>query len=574
MALIFGAIINSTYGRSNPVVSRERDRVYRGYFEIGPDGEWKGHLGAWDVQPSGDLNSTPAWDAGDLMKNNGRGSVYTWTASGLKPPRVLFDPGDSSLYPLVYPNPRNEDINGDNSKDDNDAKTIINFTLDPNHGGGIYKGKRAIDWKLGDIYHSTPVVVGGPAFYFSENNYSAFYNNNKNRERMVYVGANDGMLHAFKAKATSGDGGEVFSIIPRNLLGNLKSLRSTHDFYVDSSPKAYDVYFSSDSKWKTVLVSGERGGGPYYFALDITVPNDPQILWEWTDTDMGDTWARPDIGKVKVNGVTKTAAFITGGYSTSNSTGNCFYAVDIETGTTLKGWTGLGSTDNKIPSGATAFDADGDGFVDYVYFGDTKGSVWKVDVRSDVTDNWTKSQFFTPADPKPIFYPPAVAKNDAGKILVFFGTGNELDLTPTESSSYFWEVEDKGNTATSNWYKSLSGQKILSSPVIANYVVYFTTWVYDAGASCGAGHGRLWGLTITTKSGLPAGEAGLVLWDPGNKKFKDPVEYVDFGRGVPTAPVVTNGRIYLSSSINANKITEFKIPSWGGVKIRSWREVF
>ncbi|MGB9627792.1 MAG: pilus assembly protein, partial [Thermodesulfobacteriota bacterium] len=430
MQTIFQAITGQYYGRSNPVITKARDRLFRGNFEI-KEGDWIGHLMAWDADPkTGVLAPEFAWDAGEVMKTYGRGKVYTWTDSGLNPTLKEFKPSESSLYtPTNYVNPSNEDIDGNGITDDFvDEQTIINFTLDPNYndginGAGYYKGKRAIDWKLGDIYHSTPVVIAEPSFFFTENDYAGFYNANKNREVIIYVGANDGMLHAFK----NTDGGEKFAIIPKNLLGKLKDLRITHNFYVDSSPKAYDVYFKNESKWKTVLISGQRGGGPYYFALDVTKPDDPKALWELTHTNMGETWAKPDIGKVKVNGETKFVAFLTGGYSTLDNKGNSFYIVDIESGTILKNFI-VGNSTNKIPSGPTAYDSNLDGFVDYVYFGDIQGTLWKVDVRNNDPSQWVLYEFFKPVDPKlkPIFYSPSVVKNDEGKTLIFFGTGDEL----------------------------------------------------------------------------------------------------------------------------------------------------
>ena len=173
---------------------------------------------------------------------------------------------------------------------------------------------------------------------------------------MIYVGANDGMFYGFR----NTDGTQKFSIIPKGLLGKLKNLNGAHDFYVDASPKAYDVYFTTESKWKTVIVSGLRGGGPYYFALDVTDPADPKVLWEWTDPNLGDAWAKPDIGRVKVGSNTKYVAFLPGGYSTVDDKGNSFYIVDIETGTALKSWTKsnsmpVGDSKNKIPSGADRF---------------------------------------------------------------------------------------------------------------------------------------------------------------------------------------------------------------------------
>ena len=584
---IFQVIAGQYYGRSNPVITRKRDRLYRGNFDI-KDGDYMGHLMAWDADPkTGVLAPDFVWDSGEKITINGRGTVYTWTDDALNPTRKLFNDSVSSLYPLVYPAPRSEDINGDTLYDDNDAKTIINYTLDPNYDGGKYKGRRAINvdikgttyssWKLGDIYHSTPVVIAEPAFFFTENNYTTFYNTNKGRETMIYVGTNDGMLHGFM----NTDGNEKFAIIPKSLLGKLRNLSVTHDFYVDGSPKAYDVYFQSESKWKTVIITGLRGGGPYYFAVDVTNPDDPKILWEWTHTNMGNAWAKPDIGRVKVGGDTKFVAFIPGGISTNDNEGNSFYIVDIETGTTLKMWTQsngmpVGVAANKVPAGPTAYDADQDGFVNYVYFGDISGTLWKVDVSSTNIADWTLYDFFEDESPKrrPIFYAPAVVKNDEGKILIFYGTGNELDLTST-AVNYFYEIEDQGATGTHTWTRNLDpGEKVLSSPSIANWVVYFTTWTYTGGAEyCGAGEGRLYGLKIS-KLGAPGSSEGLVTLDPATGKWTAPQNYISLGAGIPSAPLVTNGMIYIGTSLNANKVIQIPIPGWAIARTKSWREVF
>jgi hypothetical protein len=584
---IFRAILSTTYARSNPVVTRERDRIYRAYFTITPEEYYKGHLEARNIDRNGDIISpqplAPVWDAGLVMSSQGRGNVYTWTASGPYPPyptRLVFEQSNSSLYPLV--NPSSEDINGDGSVNSTDAQTVINFTLNPGYDGGKYKGKRAPDWKLGDIFHSTPVVIGAPAFLFTEDNYQTFYNNNKNREKMIYAGANDGMLHGFR----NSDGKEIFSIIPKNLLGRLKNLKSIHDFYVDSSLKAYDVYFRGaplGPAWKTILISGQMSGGPYYFAVDVTVPDNPQILWEWTDTNMGDSWGKPDIGKVNVGGTKKFVAFFTGGYSTTNDRGNRFYVVDIETGATIKKFT-VGDATNKIPSGPKTFDSNGDGLVDYVYFGDIKGTIWKVDVSNPSTTAWTLSSLYTPnpdSKRKPIFYSPEVTKNDEGRILVYFGTGEELNLTAVPVTNYFWEIwDDNGNgklIPQANWPKVISNQKVLASPFMVNRVIFFTAWEYPGPSGiqqdlCGVGLGHLYGYKMSM-TGAPGGQAGLVTLDAGgNPKTQ---ESLTLGIGIPSAPIITNGRIYTSSSVNSQDIFVIRTPLWDTTgNIRAWREIF
>jgi hypothetical protein len=572
---IFQSIAGQFYGRSNPVITKTRDRLFRGSFEI-KNGDYYGHLMAWNADPqTGALAPDFVWDSGDVMNTSGRGTVYTYTDSGLNPTKKVFQASESSLYSLV--NPLNEDINGDTVVNNADAQTVINFTLDSNYSGGKYKGNRPLDWKLGDIYHSTPVVVGGPAFFFDDSSYQTFYNTYRNRETMIYVGTNEGFLHGF----SNTDGSEKFAVIPKCLLGKLKNLSVTHDSYVDSSPKAYDIYSKAETKWKTVIVSGLRGGGSYYFAVDVTDPSDPKILWEWTDPNMGNAWGKPDIGRVKVGTDTKFVAFLTGGYSTTDNQGNSFYIVDIETGTTLKMWTQsngmpVGSSTNKVPSGSTAYDSDMDGFVNYVYFGDTSGTLWKVDVSSTKIADWTLYDFWEDTKSKqlPIYYAPAVAKNDGGDILIFFGTGDEQNLTDANKFYSLNEITDQGTTGKNTWTKNLDpGEKVLDTPSVANYVVYFTTWVYTGGGeSCGAGEGRLYGLKIS-KLGAPGASEGLVTLDPVTGKWTDPQNYISLGAGIPSAPIVTNGMIYISNSVNANIVIQVPIPGWAVAKTKSWREI-
>ena len=119
---------------------------------------------------------------------------------------------------------------------------------------------------------------------------------------MVYIGANDGMLHGFNAET----GAEVFAYVPSAVFSKLNALTeltypNQHQFYVDASPTVRDVQFS-DGSWHTVLVSGLRGGGTSYFALDVTDPTALTetnaanvVLWEFTDADLGLTFNQPSL---------------------------------------------------------------------------------------------------------------------------------------------------------------------------------------------------------------------------------------------------------------------------------------
>ncbi len=185
------------------------------------------------------------------------------------------------------------------------------------------KGNDSREWKLGDIVYSTPVVVGPPRLGDASKRdpnvkqFLAHRDALAARSKVVYVGANDGMLHAF-LMATSTDGltwvnsggdigKELWAYVPSNLLTELKELAKPtygttgckHRSMVDLSSRAWEVYIKSDRCgtkgdaqgrcWRTVIVGGERGGGDVYFGIDITDPipssdptKGPKVLWEYS----------------------------------------------------------------------------------------------------------------------------------------------------------------------------------------------------------------------------------------------------------------------------------------------------
>ena len=256
-------------------------------------------------------------------------------------------------------------------------------------------------WRLGDIIYSTPTFVGPPAesldLIYSDDSYRQFYFDNKSRRNVVYVGANDGMLHAFNAgffdecasqfltslsgETPHGLGEELWAFIPFDLLPHLQALpqkdydpvHGNHICFVDLKPRIVDIRFADDS-WHTILICGMRFGGgeveidtdgdtfkdetlrSAYFALDITDPENPPILlWSFNDThgtakkELGFTTSFPSVVNVyDTSGIIKNFAILGSGPTTlnpvydqasqnypvkSNQHGR-FYAIDIETGDT------------------------------------------------------------------------------------------------------------------------------------------------------------------------------------------------------------------------------------------------
>ena len=304
----------------------------------------------------------PQWEAGKelALRNAATRTIKTWidpNGNGLVDVGEVIDfiPANAGvLRPYL-------DV-----ATDLEAEDIINFIRGEEVAGlrdrNITIGGTQYVWKLGDIVYSTPTIVGKPMelynLYYSDVTYAEFFTQWKERGVTVYVGANDGMLHAFKAgsfyegdnpgtsgkeehgwysatevPATPGDlGYERWAFIPSNLLPHLKWLTTpdyTHVYYVDLKPKVTDVRIFNDDAthpngWGTILIGGMRlGGGPYtfsedfdnnpgtpdevrtfrssYFVLDITVPGSPVFLGELTDPDMAFTTSYPAISRLEGN---------------------------------------------------------------------------------------------------------------------------------------------------------------------------------------------------------------------------------------------------------------------------------
>lgn len=345
---------------------------------------------------------------------------------------------------------------------------------DSNEGAGLNFRKRLK--RLGDIVSSDPVFVGAPAFRYPDSlesvPYSSFKKSKANRTPVVYVGANDGMLHAFHGKT----GQELLAYVPGKVYENLPDLANpsyAHKYFVNGAPTAGDAFFSTSSTWHTVLVSGLAQGGQGIFALDITDPGSAfdeskasnLVLWEFTDADdpdLGFTFSQPAIVKM-ANG--KWAAVFGNGYNNTyadsavSTTGHAvLYIVDIEDGSLIrKITTNAGSVTSPNGMSTTApVDVDGDDIIDLIYAGDLNGNLWKFDVSSSSPLSW-KVDYGAPifkavsgaGVAQPITSRPNVGlhpKNQGG-YMVYFGTGKYIengDNLPTgQQTQTFYGIWDK-----------------------------------------------------------------------------------------------------------------------------------
>lgn len=342
---------------------------------------------------------------------------------------------------------------------------------------------------LGDIVNSSPVVVDGPNSPIAlmdatvgDNSYATFRSTNASRERRIYVGANDGMLHAFNDQ-----GQEVYAFVPSAVIVNLTRLTERsyngggHQSYVDNTPVVGDVYFNG--AWRTVLIGTLRGGGRGIFALDITNPNAPVLLWEKSDADasykdLGFTYAQPVITRLHTGG---WGVVVSNGYN-STQDNVVLYVMNVADGSLIKA---LPASDNiATPNGLSSpfvADVDGDLIADYAYAGDLHGNLWRFDlIGTSLTATAAADNFRVAFGGRPLYTAqasslasgttnlvqpitasPAVVAHPSGTgHLVLFGTGKYLEASDALANT------SKAMTLYGIWDRQTDGSAAGSTPVL------------------------------------------------------------------------------------------------------------
>ena len=400
--------------------------------------------------------------------------------------------------------------------------------------------------KLGDIFHSTPQLMGAPrcfACWFQ--NYKGyrqddpatlptegFFDVHKHRRQVLFAGADDGSLHAFDAGLWDNDGNveddpqydkgtgrELFSWVPEGVMDTLNRISeaTAHEWTVDGTVTVADVNIDvehagtpvpADREWRSLVMVGQRDGGRSYTVLDVTQPdvygadgepvtngdldldtrNDgfdavrdpvdciagctdingnnrkwPAFRFEFTDTsdedgggvgngalDLGLTWSRPLVGFVRVVSGTGTddrmVAFFGGGFSPYGLhpdppmplTGNFVYGVDLETGQILL----KVESDGMVPGEVVALDLNLDGFLEILYWADTGGNVYHMNVTTPAVlvsgrvSNWTPVKVFAVGPDQPFFMRPTLVPvtfnaDGTAVLAVLIGSGNRDNILET-----------------------------------------------------------------------------------------------------------------------------------------------
>ncbi len=328
---------------------------------------------------------------------------------------------------------------------------------------------RQRDAVTGDFTESQPVFVGKPVFSYTDTGYSDFVTQKTSRAKTVYVGGNDGMLHAYNAD----DGTERWAYVPSMVMSKMWKLAdaayaSNHTNYVNGPPTVADVY--DGSAWHTILVGGLNGGGSGYYALDVTDPTSPSLLWELSssnDADFGYSYGQPVITKMADGTwvVLLTSGYDNGtapsdpttGTGTGGSGDGILFVRNAISGASIKKIATGGGT-AASPSGLAristwADDPEKNNVAGYTYGGDLNGNVWRFDINAGTVMKFALLKDAS-GNTQPVTTAPALG-NVNNKRVIFIGTGkyletNDLSTAANAFKQSIYAIKDDNATTTFN----------------------------------------------------------------------------------------------------------------------------
>jgi hypothetical protein len=485
-AAIVAGVATGDYTTSAPVASPSTaSGTAYSYLPTADFPEWKGHLYCWDAAQDPPVFK---WDAGEMLltKNAADRKIYTWNTSKAL---VEVTTGNLSTLKLIA-------TSFTSGFDSTKLTTQVIDFIRGNNGSGVTRS-----WRLGPIVNSTPTLIISPQKYETGNldtepTHDDFISAYGSRKPLIYVGSNDGMLHAFLTtdEEIDGDtvlaGTELFAILPPNLIStqvtlynNFKDLGMVtgqakqpkdHIYGVANSPRYGDVFFPGESKWRTVLYLTEGPGGALMAALDITDPfgkmTQPtpelpvSVLWYHTTSscaELKSTWSVPAIASSSAAGAFK-GIMGTGYDSVSATTSPYALTFNPTDGTLVKKSISAASTPspysrNQAFSDSVIFQTTvreyyPDNIADLALQPDLQGRIWfyklsdnSLSIGINASAKATQCQ--------PLYYPPAVSGYKQG-------VGTEVktyDLYVFASGTYYEKDTDVTgvNVGTTGFIPSL-----------------------------------------------------------------------------------------------------------------------
>jgi len=390
-------------------------RVFQAKFN---SGSWTGELLSFPITNAG-ISSTASWNAAQKIPTADSRNIFTRDATG-------------KIVTFEWANLNTDDRNSIGSED------ILNYIRGDRSNEGTLRSRGST--VLGDIIHSMPAYVSDTD--------------------TIYVGANDGMLHAIDANPTTG-GTELAAYVPRPLFSKLKQLtlkNYAHKYFVDGQITV--TKRSEHPQNKNILVATLGRGGKGLFSTDVTNRSAFSGGWDYfgPDDDLGFILGSPIIAKLN-NG---KLGVVTGNGYNSNSGKAVLYIFDLGDGSIISKLDTHAAGDNGLSQPAL-YDKDGDGDIDFVYAGDLKGNVWKFDISSSNPSSWkvaygsdsAPEPLFISTDPdgnrQPITSPISLAVNyelsdpNFYKLFLFWGTGSYIfstDPMDTQIQSWYGVIDD------------------------------------------------------------------------------------------------------------------------------------
>jgi len=426
-------------------------RLYQAVFNTQ---SWSGDLVSYPTLATGGVGTTADWYASRELPAWNLRNIFMRTATGTTVKLGSYGALPEADRTALVSQDVFEYLRGNRSKE--------------LRNGGVLRDR---EHALGDIVHSSP--------YYDKDS------------GMVYVGANDGMLHAFNGRAKADDGGrELFAFIPRSSVSRLKNLAAQsygtsvtpHQWYVDGDMNVMNTTNGTTKKSYLFAMLGRGGKG--LFALDVTTPasfSAANFLWEYTpETAMTVGTLRsdtdPDLGLMLGRSVAvplnngKMGLLVGNGYNSTDQKAVLYVFVINANGSIAsirKLDTGVAG-DNGLAAPVTA-DTNNDGTADVAYAGDLKGNVWKFDLSASDPNGWhvvNNAPLFVATDSannrQPITAPMTTAVNDRaddpnlGKRFIFFGTG------------YYFKAGDGTDQQCQGWYGIIdSSTTVLKTELVA-----------------------------------------------------------------------------------------------------------
>jgi type IV pilus assembly protein PilY1 len=555
-------------------------QAYFAYFN--PSNGWTGRVTAsslgFDTYGNVVVGSTPNWDASCVL--TGIGSSSTCSTTGAAGPVVAENPTASTVpftsrqilswngstgvgfeYGNLSTAQQATIDQGDvttglcNASTNYSSADRVNFlrgvrSCEVNTTGvGELRRRSSV---LADIMDSSPIWVGSPGAPYTQTwsdringsdplpengasaqNYPTFSQQWQNRTQVVYVGANDGLLHGFRSgtfnsassactNLTAGtnpaascwannDGMELLAYMPGAVVNTIHSTTANvdysntqygHNYFVNATPGTGDVFFNN--AWHTWLVGGLGAGGAAIYALDITNPGTTTVsgstagnfaeanaaslvVGEWTSStiscvgntscgkSLGNTYGTPQMRRLHDG---RWAIIFGNGFGSTNGDAGIFVAVlDPTSGKPDFYYLSAGAGPNNGIAYTTPVDLDGDHITDYVYAGDLKGNVWRFDLTNASESSWavTPGPLFTTAAGQPITAAIVAASGAPSpgmpqQLMLLFGTGQKIGLTNLAGNTYATAQQSLYGV----WDWNMSGWNSISTAQYASLAAGYT----------------------------------------------------------------------------------------------------